>query len=191
MRLWIPSACGILAMSLLLPGCGDPGQIVPVTPPGAVIPKNIPEDQTAEALGESATYAPQPGASASAGVELYPPAPPTEPGETKTLDGGVTYETLKAGSGDEFRSGRVGVINYEGKLDDGTVFDSTKNKGAAQFTFGGGGLIRGWEMAVPGMKVGEVRKIVIPPAMGYGDKDMGDIPPNSTLTFEVELVGIK
>ena len=190
MRFWIPSACGILAM--LLPGCGDPGQIVPVTPPGAVIPKHVPEDQAAEALGESATYAPQSGASSNAGIELYPPAPPTEPGETKTLDGGVTYETLKAGTGEEFRSGRVGVINYEGKLDDGTVFDSTKTKGApAQFTFGGGGLIRGWEMAVPGMKVGEVRKIVVPPAMGYGDKDMGDIPPNSTLIFEVELVGIK
>lgn len=190
MRFWIPSACGIFAM--LLPGCGDPGVIVPVTPPGAIVERHVPEDQTAEALGESANFAPRPGANTSAGVELYPPAPPTEPGETKTLEGGVTYETLKAGTGEEFRSGRMAVLNYEGKLDDGTVFDSTKTRGVpAEFTFGGGGLIAGWEMAVPGMKVGETRKIVIPPEKGYGSQDKGKIPPNSTLTFEVELLGIK
>jgi len=176
----------------LLSGCGDPGQIVAVTPPGAVIPKQVPEDQTAEALGESAVHAARTGSSDKASAELHPPAPPTEPGETKTLEGGVTYETIKAGTGEEFRSGRVGVINYEGKLDNGTVFDTTKTRGGpAEFVFGSGRLIAGWEMAVPGMRVGEVRKIVVPPEMGYKDKDMGDIPPNSTLTFEVELVGIK
>jgi len=190
MRFWFTTAFGILAM--LLPGCGDPGLIVPVTPPGAAPPKHVPEDQVAEALGESATHAPRAGAGETASAELYPPAPPTEPGETKTLEGGVTYETIKAGTGDEFRSGRVGVMNYEGKLDDGTVFDSTKTRGAPdEFAFGSGRLIAGWEMAVPGMKVGEVRKIVVPPEKGYGEKEMGKIPPNSTLTFEVELVGIK
>lgn len=190
MRHWFASACAIL--TTLLSGCGDPGQIVAVTPPGAVIPKHVPEDQTAEALGESANLAPRAGAGGAASAELYPPAPPTEPGETKTLEGGVSYETIRAGTGDEFRSGRVGVMNYEGKLDDGTVFATTKSRGVpAEFAFGSGRLIAGWEMAVPGMKVGEVRKIVVPPEMGYKDQDMGKIPPNSTLTFEVELVGIK
>lgn len=189
MRHGFAFAFGILAM--LLPGCGDPGPILPVTPPGAVIPRHVPEDQVAEALGETSIQSPR-ATRTAAGAELYPPAPPTELGETKTLDGGVTYETLEAGTGDEFRSGRIAVIHYEGKLDDGTVFDSSKSRGApAEFAFGSGRLIDGWEMAVPGMKVGEVRKIVVPPEKGYGEQDKGNIPPNSTLVFTVELVGIK
>lgn len=173
-------------------GCGDPNdlQIQPTLPPGATPIRKVDEDNVAQALGESARTAPK--SAAADGKEPFPPAPPTAIGETKTLDGGVTYETLKEGTGDEVKSGRVAVVHYVGTLADGTEFDSSRKRGApAEFTLGSGGLIKGWERGIPGMKVGEVRKLVIPPDMAYGAQRKGDIPPNSTLTFEVELMGVK
>lgn len=184
---------GVLgAVSLsLTSGCGDPGQIVPVMPPGATRVRTVPEGQASEALGESARLATNNNASTPKG-EPFPPAPPTPLGETKTLEGDVKYETVKEGTGDEIKSGRVAVVHYVGTLDDGTEFDSSRKRGKpAEFALGTGQLIRGWEYAIPGMKVGEVRKIEVPPAMGYGAQDKGTIPPNSTLHFEVELVDVK
>lgn len=190
MRRGLLGVLGILSLALasVLPGCGDPGQIVSVMPPGATPIRTVPEGQASEALGESAKLS---GGAVPKG-EPFPPAPPTAIGETKTLTGDVKYETLKEGTGEEVKSGRVAVVHYVGTLDDGTVFDSSRNRGTpANFTLGTGGLIKGWEYAIPGMKIGELRKIVIPPAMGYGAQEQGKIPPNSTLTFEVELVGVK
>jgi FKBP-type peptidyl-prolyl cis-trans isomerase len=180
-----------LAAAAGLPGCGDPGQIVSVMPPGATVIRTVPEGQQSEALGESAKLAGNANASGAKG-EPFPPAPPTAIGETKTLEGDVKYETLKEGTGEEIKSGRVAVVHYVGTLDDGTEFDSSRKRGKpAEFALGTGNLIKGWEHAIPGMKVGETRKITVPPAMGYGAQDKGTIPPNSTLTFEVELVGVK
>jgi len=196
MRRGLLGVWGILSLSLAiaLPGCGDVDQlqIVPVMPPGATPIRKVPEgDDAAQALGESAVRSTS--ADGTLRGEPFPPAPPTAIGETKTLEGDVTYETLKEGTGEEIKSGRVAVVHYVGTLDDGTVFD-TSRKGAgkpAEFTLGTGGLIKGWEYAIPGMKVGETRKIVIPPEMGYAAQQKETIPPNSTLTFEVELVDVK
>ena len=118
---------------------------------------------------------------------------PTAKGETKTTDGGVRYETLKPGTGAELKSGQTAKIHYEGKLQDGEIFDSSRTKNPFEVTFGANQVIRGWEEGIPGMKVGEVRKLIIPPPMAYGKmgSGAGKIPPNSTLTFEVELIGIK
>lgn len=188
MRRWV---LGVLSIALASSGCGEPGQIVPVMPPGATVVHKVDEKNASEALGEQGSRGIT-TATAVKGAEPFPPAPSTPVGETKTLTGDIKYTTLKEGTGEELKSGRVAVLHYVGTLDDGTVFDSSRKNGPpAQFTLGTGQLIKGWEYGIPGMKVGEVRKLVIPPAMGYGSDDKGTIPPNSTLTFEVELLGIK
>jgi FKBP-type peptidyl-prolyl cis-trans isomerase FkpA len=125
---------------------------------------------------------------ASAAAE---PALSTAKGQTKTTKGGVKYETLKEGTGAELKAGQKAVLHYVGKLDNGEVFDSTrKNNEPAKFRIGVDPLIEGWVEAIPGMKVGETRKLVIPPALAYGASGKPPIPPNATLTFEVELVDI-
>lgn len=183
---------GILGiLGFLFTGCEEPQQLVPVTPPGAVIPRTPPDaDNPAQAQGETIAASPKMTES-TVKPGTYTPAVPTAKGETKTTKSGVKYETLIAGTGEEIKPGQVARLHYEGKLENGTVFDSSRAKGQpATYTIGTGGLIKGWEEAIPGMRVGETRKLIIPPAMGYGDREHGEIPPNSTLIFEVELLGV-
>ena len=178
-------------LGFVLTGCEEPEQVVPVAPPGAVIPRTPPDkDNPAQAQGETVSVSPKMTES-SAKSATYTPAAPTAKGETKTTKSGVKYETLKQGSGEEIKPGQVARLHYEGKLEDGTVFDSSRTKGQpATFTIGSGGLIKGWEDAIPGMRVGETRKLIIPPTLGYGEQRKDKIPPNSTLIFEVELLGV-
>jgi FKBP-type peptidyl-prolyl cis-trans isomerase len=105
---------------------------------------------------------------------------------------GLKIETLKEGSGVGAKTGDTVTVNYTGKLTDGTVFDSSLNSGRTpfQFTLGQNRVIQGWEQGVLGMKVGEKRKLTIPPELGYGSQDYGPIPGNSTLTFEIDLLKI-
>lgn len=101
-------------------------------------------------------------------------------------------EDIKVGEGEEVHGGDYVIIHYVGTLTDGTKFDSSYDRGKPFKTrIGVGQVIDGWEMGIPGMKVGGKRKLTIPPNLGYGDKDIGVIPPNSTLLFEVELIGIE
>ena len=180
-----------LSLALSQTACDPPDQIVPTTPPGAVIPRTPPEgEEAAQAQGESLTAATRPLSEPGKKPTAYTAALPTAKGETKTTKNGVKYETLKEGTGDELKPGSLAIFNYEGKLENGTIFDSTRQSGRpATFAIGMGKLIKGWDEAMPGMKVGEVRKLFIPPAMGYGDREApgGKIPPNSNLIFEVEL----
>lgn len=105
---------------------------------------------------------------------------------------GLRITVLKEGSGDEIQNGNVAVVHYTGTLDDGTVFDSSIPRGAPfEFTLGFGQVIQGWDLGVLGMQVGEKRKLVINPELAYGSAQRGPIPPNSRLTFEVELVEIR
>jgi FKBP-type peptidyl-prolyl cis-trans isomerase len=98
-----------------------------------------------------------------------------------------------AGSGPEARPGDAVSVHYVGTLDDGTKFDSSRDAGRAlDFKLGMGQVIKGFERGIVGMKVGGVRKITIPPELGYGRKGQAPvIPPNATLHFEVELMHIK
>ncbi len=189
MRFWRTAmAGGLLGLGLGLSGCEDP-DLVPVTPPGAVIPRVSPDADPAQAFGESApsSASSTPTPTKSAKVANMKPAPPTAKGETKTTEGGVKYETLKEGTGPELKPGEMASVRYDGKLENGTSFDSGKLDAA----IGVRPLIKGWEEGIPGMKVGEVRKLIIPPALGYGAAGQGPkIPPNATLIFEVELLGI-
>ena len=104
---------------------------------------------------------------------------------------GLEIEVLQEGEGEEAKDGDNVSVHYTGTLVDGTKFDSSVDRGQPfQFTLGEGRVIQGWDLGVKGMKVGEKRKLIISPELGYGDRVMGSIPPNSTLLFEVELLGI-
>jgi FKBP-type peptidyl-prolyl cis-trans isomerase len=102
-------------------------------------------------------------------------------------------EDVKLGTGPEAKAGDTVAVHYIGTLPDGKEFDSSRKRGQP-FTFplGAGRVIRGWDLGVAGMKVGGVRKLVIPPDEGYGARGFPPvIPPNSTLHFEVELIAIR
>ena len=98
----------------------------------------------------------------------------------------------KEGSGDRAEIGMSVSVHYTGKLEDGTVFDSSVPRGQPfTFTLGAGQVIKGWDLGVEGMTIGEKRNLVIPPHLGYGIRGAGaTIPPNATLIFDVELLEV-
>lgn len=99
---------------------------------------------------------------------------------------------LTVGTGDEAVAGKTVSVNYVGTLTDGTKFDSSYDRNQPfEFALGTGAVIKGWDQGVAGMKVGGKRKLVIPADLGYGSQANGKIPANSTLVFEVELLGVK
>ena len=109
-----------------------------------------------------------------------------------TTASGLVYEELVVGSGAEAAAGQHVTVHYTGWLTDGTKFDSSKDRNDPfDFDLGAGHVIKGWDEGVAGMKVGGKRKLTIPPSLGYGARGAGGvIPPNATLVFEVELLGI-
>ncbi len=106
---------------------------------------------------------------------------------------GLKYYDLQAGTGDTPTAGQTVVVHYTGWLEDGTQFDSSVDRGEEfSFQLGTGGVIPGWDEGVSTMKVGGKRQLVIPPDLGYGASGAGSaIPPNATLIFEIELIGIQ
>ncbi len=109
-----------------------------------------------------------------------------------TTPSGLKYEDLQAGSGDAAKAGNSVDVHYTGWLTNGTKFDSSKDRNDPfSFGLGQGQVIKGWDEGVTGMKVGGTRKLTIPPQLGYGTRGAGGvIPPNATLVFEVELLGV-
>lgn len=106
---------------------------------------------------------------------------------------GMKIEVLKEGTGDSSKNGARVDVHYTGTLENGVKFDSSVDRGIPfSFTLGAGRVIRGWDLGVLGMKAGEKRKLTIPPELAYGETGTpgGPIPPNATLIFEVELLGI-
>ncbi|XP_020241157.1 peptidyl-prolyl cis-trans isomerase FKBP43-like isoform X1 [Asparagus officinalis] len=113
--------------------------------------------------------------------------------KTRTYPNGLVIEELAMGKPDGQRAtkGKKVSVNYIGKLKNGTIFDSTVGKRPFSFRLGIGQVIKGWDVGVIGMRVGDKRRLTIPPSYGYGQKKTGPIPPNSWLTFDVELVSVK
>ena len=111
---------------------------------------------------------------------------------TITTATGLVIEEVTVGTGAEAERGQHVSVRYTGWLMDGTKFDSSKDRNDPfAFSLGAGQVIAGWDEGVTGMKVGGTRKLTIPPQLGYGARGAGGvIPPDATLVFEVELLGV-
>ncbi len=118
---------------------------------------------------------------------------PTSPSTPPTGSAPFSTTDLRVGTGATAVPGQALTVNYTGWLYSNTA---AENKGAQfesnryQFVLGAGSVIRGWDQGIPGMRVGGLRRIVIPPELAYGSSGSGPIPPNATILFEVELVSI-
>lgn len=188
------SILGLAGLVLLAGwGCGPP-EIMPVAPPGLAYQTVTPEKEepAAEALGENRnTTALLPEAGTT--VTPVPRAEPTEVGKSATTADGLSYETTKVGTGKVAEAGNRVFVHYTGKLENGKVFDtSRKGNQPFEFVIGAGGVIKGWDLGVAGMRAGEERRLTIPPGLAYGaDSPSPNIPANSTLIFDLELVAVE
>jgi peptidylprolyl isomerase len=110
-----------------------------------------------------------------------------QPDKLTTSPTGLRYRDLAPGTGPAIKTGQKAKVRYTGWLTNGHKFDS----GVFSFALGQQQVIEGWDEGLEGMRVGGRRKLVIPAELGYGAQDMGEIPPNSTLVFDVELLGVE
>jgi FKBP-type peptidyl-prolyl cis-trans isomerase len=110
-----------------------------------------------------------------------------------TTASGLKYVDIVVGSGESPKPGQTVTVHYTGTLEDGTKFDSSVDRGQPfDFPIGVGRVIKGWDEGVMTMKIGGKRRLIIPSALGYGARGAGGvIPPNATLIFEVELLGVQ
>lgn len=115
------------------------------------------------------------------------------PANPQTTPSGLKYVIDQPGTGAKAQAGQSVSVHYTGWLTDGTKFDSSRDRGEPfELTLGQGQVIQGWDEGVAGMQIGEKRTLVIPPALGYGDQGAGGvIPPDATLVFKIELLGVQ
>ncbi|MBK4728787.1 FKBP-type peptidyl-prolyl cis-trans isomerase [Oxynema sp. CENA135] len=113
-------------------------------------------------------------------------------GEYETTPSGLKYKDIVEGTGASPQPGDTAIVHYTGRLEDGTKFDSSRDRSQPfSFKLGVGRVIKGWDEGIATMKVGGQRELVIPPELAYGDRGAGGvIPPNATLVFDVELLRI-
>ena len=123
-------------------------------------------------------------------TDAPPPPVVLSNGMTKTASG-LQYQILHPGTGATATAGKLVTVAYVGKFANGKIFDQSTQGNAFEFALGTGWVIKGWDEGLEGMKVGEVRKLIIPPELGYGAKPSGAIPGNSTLVFEIQLLDVK
>jgi FKBP-type peptidyl-prolyl cis-trans isomerase FkpA len=131
---------------------------------------------------------PTPTADAQPNPATTPPPAPAQPADQK-----LKIKDIKKGKGDVAKAGMTVSVHYTGWLTNGTKFDSSVDRGQPfSFALGAGQVIAGWDQGVAGMKVGGVRELIIPPSLGYGAQGTpgGPIPPDATLKFRVELLGV-
>lgn len=188
--LFVPAAQAVFCASLcatsllVVSGC-DPK---PAAEPAAA---------TAPTAAPVADASPSP--SGSAGDKMVgPPAPPgpaaKDGGKVVTTASGLQYEDVKSGTGVSPQPGQSVSVHYTGTLQDGTKFDSSRDRGEPiTFPLGQGAVIKGWDEGIASMKVGGQRKLIIPAKLAYGDTPPpgAPIPPGATLLFDVELVGVQ
>ncbi|CAN5149065.1 hypothetical protein BH11PSE11_BH11PSE11_06520 [soil metagenome] len=151
---------------------------------------------TAAMISSACVSATPPATTTAASAPPAVAAVPAAKSLVKTASG-LQYEEVTVGTGEPAKAGANVSVHYTGWLQNpdgsaGKKFDSSKDRGTPfKFPLGGGRVIKGWDEGVQGMKVGGVRRLVIPADLGYGERGAGGvIPPNATLIFEVELLGI-
>lgn len=113
-------------------------------------------------------------------------------GDTVTTSSGLKYIVLKKGKGKKSENGKIAEVHYTGWLLDGKKFDSSRDRGEPfEFTLGAKQVIAGWDEGVALMKIGDEFRLILPPSLAYGERGAGEvIPPNATLVFDVELLGV-
>ena len=199
-----------LVSSLILVGCDQCSGKKESAPSsqsagGAASPEAAPTDSSLTAPQETPTSGEQPSSPGT--TETMPAgtdsttvtgsetATSTDSSQTGTpgAKAEVQITDIKVGTGPEAVDGKRVTVHYTGTLENGTKFDSSKDRGTPfPFILGSGMVITGWEKGLVGMKEGGIRKLVIPPSLAYGEKSVGGvIPPNSTLVFEVELLKVE
>ena len=136
---------------------------------------------------------PQPTVAAAPSPSPSPSASPAQAGREVRTASGLRYVDLVEGTGPSPRTGQQVTVHYTGTFENGRKFDSSKDRGQPYpFRIGLGQVIPGWDEGVMTMKVGGKRKLIVPPKLGYGATGFGQtIPPNATLIFEVELLGVR
>ena len=184
---------GWAAILVGVAGCHEPKEIVPVAPPGLAIQRvpAVPQGEP-QAIGEQGSAGSPKQSTTPPPSVNGPTSPPTAVGQATKTASGLEYVTLKEGEGEVAKSGQTITIHYTGTLTNGKKFDSSRdNNKPLVMPIGVGRLIKGWDEGIPGMKVGERRKLTIPGNLGYGaDGFPPDIPPDATLLFDVELLGV-
>ena len=179
----------LILSGLALAGCDAPPNSTPVLPPG-MEPVRVPPPSAGSggtALGEVQGHAHGP---AESGVSTVI-SEPTPIGEIRKAGSGLTYTTLKAGDGPTVKPGQSIKVHYTGRLVDGTKFDSSVDRGAPfPVVIGTGQVIKGWDLGIPGMKVGGRRQLIVPPALAYGAAGSGHQLSGRTLIFVIDLLGV-
>ncbi|MFL6203404.1 MAG: FKBP-type peptidyl-prolyl cis-trans isomerase [Thermoanaerobaculia bacterium] len=143
--------------------------------------------KTEESTAPSDTAAAPQEQTSAAGPDTF-----AMPANLQTTPSGLQYAIDQPGTGPKPQAHQTVTVHYTGWLTDGTKFDSSRDRGEPfAFEIGQGSVIPGWDEGVADMRVGEKRTLVIPPALGYGEQGSGAIPPNATLVFKVELLGVE
>jgi peptidylprolyl isomerase len=171
---------GLISICYLMVGCPEEG--VPKASTTAETTATPVVTSTAVTIPASPTASP-----------TTTPTTSSSSGKVITTPSGLKYEDLKVGTGATPKKGQTIAVQYTGTLENGTKFDSSRDRGVPfEFAIGTGQVIPGWDEGLSTMKVGGRRKLTIPPNLGYGAAGAGGvIPPNATLLFDVELVGVK
>jgi peptidylprolyl isomerase len=186
-----PIALYLLAGGLLAAGCkGEQSTETATTPPGGPPPA-----ATTSEPAPTATAPATAGATAKAGGDGIKPIAKKAgaPEKVVTLPSGLKYVDLKVGTGESPKPGATVVVHYTGTLENGTKFDSSRDRGTPfDFHLGQHEVIEGWDQGIATMKPGGRRKLIIPPDLAYGANGQPPvIPPNATLIFDVELLRVE
>lgn len=214
----------LAAATVAVAGCSEPPALTPAVPPGIEAERLLPpprEDDQAQAKGEApvreaAKPTPRemaPDRTPEELAKIQPTAPPTAPGEERTTASGVKYTTLRPGDGAMARKGLFIKIKFTGRLGGpkGPRFDNSERrsdedsygcklrvdpKKGSPIALEYGSYVPGWSDGLDGMRLGEIRRITVPPELGFGpraqmlNKEL-KVPPDSTLVYEVELLYVK
>lgn len=125
-------------------------------------------------------------------VTAAPRQAEVDPADYETTESGLQYYDIEVGDGASPELGQTVVVHYSGWLEDGTLFDSSVQRGQPfEFPLGAGAVVSGWDEGVASMQVGGIRQLRIPAELAYGESGAGSIPPGATLIFDVELLEVK